>query len=697
MFELFRTCLKNFFKKIKKRDKKILEQKYGLVGEKYSFEKIGIINNFTRQNAQQIVKRQLKKLKKILEGNHNLISCDQVLVQRISCLIHEINEKEIINIEDFRNKFKSTSNDEMWENLFFDIFEMKSFIDIFDKKYICTRNIDLHLAKKYTNGICKIIREKITPINQNDMKILFNEKGYDNKYYCDKVVNAILFEKFPKNGSIYLSLFNPKSSLGDYAAKLLWIKGSQMGKEDLLKEINDYCIENNSDNKAFNMQNMINQIANHKLVMNLGNGNLALKIMGKQKNTVSRTIKNILQNASKPLDKQTIIQEVKKTYPRCKDTTIILNLKKHKFIELENNYFILAEWASKYSGQKKKKKKQRNVDKLVINAYNDLQRKKLTTEELYKYLKTSFPIKYELKGRLKQKKYLYYDEEYDAFILKENYKEIIKESRGDKLDNIIADAECLLKNSHCSYMRYSELISKLEQKGYNKRTSYFALNSEKFKKIGENKHKLIRLSSLDTDTILINNFNSGFELVEFLSNIQSEQDSFDFKQGFLQLNESSRRFDEKSFEKIMQNACALANLGNGKKGYLFIGIADKKSDMDRIGKLDNIKPYPVKNFGIVGLEREAKVLGKDWEKYISYICDRIKSSKIPDALKYQLYGPKHIDLEGKTVLIYEIEGIGNVAYYDEDKVFIRKGPNREEVKNKKEILCIEDRCKKSND
>ena len=175
MFELFRTCLKNFFKKIKKRDKKILEQKYGLVGEKYSFEKIGIINNFTRQNAQQIVKRQLKKLKKILEGNHNLISCDQVLVQRISCLIHEINEKEIINIEDFRNKFKSTSNDEMWENLFFDIFEMKSFIDIFDKKYICTRNIDLHLAKKYTNGICKIIREKIIPINQNDMKILFNE------------------------------------------------------------------------------------------------------------------------------------------------------------------------------------------------------------------------------------------------------------------------------------------------------------------------------------------------------------------------------------------------------------------------------------------------------------------------------------------------------------------------------------------
>lgn len=156
---------------------------------------------------------------------------------------------------------------------------------------------------------------------------------------------------------------------------------------------------------------------------------------------------------------------------------------------------------------------------------------------------------------------------------------------------------------------------------------------------------------------------------------------YDYKQGLYSLDPMQRKFSEKTFEnKIIKNIAALANLGKGKKGYLFIGVTDKEDDTLQVEKLDNLANVPrYYNFGIVGLEREAILKGVSLDDYIYFITKKISDSELPNELITKITKTiTPITYHDFTVLMVEVE-CGDEPVYFKDKMYARDGANCVEV------------------
>lgn len=172
------------------------------------------------------------------------------------------------------------------------------------------------------------------------------------------------------------------------------------------------------------------------------------------------------------------------------------------------------------------------------------------------------------------------------------------------------------------------------------------------------------------------NRSSGSYALDFLNYLRRsrvESPNYDFKQGLYTLASSNRQFDEKAFEKIIQNIAAMANLGKGKKGYIFIGVSDCEQDTKRIEQLDSVIVPRVDPFGIVGLEREARLKGTTLDDYILSISRKIRDSELPESLKTRVNTSlTPITYEEYTVLILEVCAGTEPVWY-KNKLFIRDG------------------------
>ena len=159
------------------------------------------------------------------------------------------------------------------------------------------------------------------------------------------------------------------------------------------------------------------------------------------------------------------------------------------------------------------------------------------------------------------------------------------------------------------------------------------------------------------------------ELETILSNALVEQQLFECKQGFLSLGHS-REFDEASFSKIMRTATAMANHGPGVRGHIAIGIADNKSDAERVAALDNVSVEVYKNFYIVGIDREAELLKRDLNEYWAWLMQRISSNtKLnPGLAKSIAADSRLISYRGKAIILLRVKGQQSPVFYDKTLV-----------------------------
>ncbi|MGQ1948613.1 GmrSD restriction endonuclease domain-containing protein [Geofilum sp. OHC36d9] len=171
----------------------------------------------------------------------------------------------------------------------------------------------------------------------------------------------------------------------------------------------------------------------------------------------------------------------------------------------------------------------------------------------------------------------------------------------------------------------------------------------------------------------------------YLMKSKSESAVYDFKQGFYTLNPSKREFDEASFYKILCNISALANLGKERIGYLFIGVTDKEADTLQVEKIDGLINLPrFHDFGVVGLEREAKIKGVSLDHYISFITSKISNSGLDSTLKTRVTKDlTPITYHGQTILMVKVACGDEPVYFDE-KLFQRDGANCVEVTGSKQ-------------
>ncbi|MVO10881.1 DUF262 domain-containing protein [Flavobacterium sp. TP390] len=173
----------------------------------------------------------------------------------------------------------------------------------------------------------------------------------------------------------------------------------------------------------------------------------------------------------------------------------------------------------------------------------------------------------------------------------------------------------------------------------------------------------------------------SLDFQNYLMRSKVESAIYDFKQGLYTLNPKKREFSEKTFEdKIIKSIAALSNLGKDKKGYLFIGVSDKEEDTAQIEKLDKIdNVFRYQGFGVVGLEREAKLRGVTLDNYITMITDKISKSALPqELLKRVSKTITPITYHNRTILMIEIQ-CGNSPIYYNDKMYHRDGSNTKEV------------------
>lgn len=129
-----------------------------------------------------------------------------------------------------------------------------------------------------------------------------------------------------------------------------------------------------------------------------------------------------------------------------------------------------------------------------------------------------------------------------------------------------------------------------------------------------------------------------------------ESNRYECKQGFCDLL-NDRKINKDLFTKIISTLCGIANVGPESDGFLFLGVADKKQDADRINSLDKVIPIEINQRFVVGIDRELKLLKKSVEEYVNYLMSEIKSSDLSEPLKSQILAQIDvIDYRGLTII-----------------------------------------------
>ncbi|MFJ9365292.1 DUF262 domain-containing protein [Nocardia sp. NPDC101769] len=184
---------------------------------------------------------------------------------------------------------------------------------------------------------------------------------------------------------------------------------------------------------------------------------------------------------------------------------------------------------------------------------------------------------------------------------------------------------------------------------------------------------LIKPHTVADDLGAVYTNHSYIQIDELIQRSQIESSGYELKQGLLTLSEIGRKKDPSIIEKVCKNICAIANNGPNQDGVVMIGVADKKSDADRIEKLDGISPKLVGKKYVVGLSREAKQLMISNEDYFSLWRDGIASSALSDALKSDvLSNMTWNNYHGLGLIVITIPKQKDTSYFD-GAVYTRVG------------------------
>lgn len=163
-----------------------------------------------------------------------------------------------------------------------------------------------------------------------------------------------------------------------------------------------------------------------------------------------------------------------------------------------------------------------------------------------------------------------------------------------------------------------------------------------------------------------------------------ETSRYEFKQGVLRLD-SGRAWDEDLFPRLAQTICGIANVKKGQDGYLFIGVADRGSHVKRIESLDSISSVEAGVHSVVGIDREAAVLGFTIEEYVQKFISSLSRQEIEKGLMAQiLRGVDTVEYKGFSVIRLLIPGQDSISYLG-DELYVRENSSTKLISGAREI------------
>lgn len=166
-----------------------------------------------------------------------------------------------------------------------------------------------------------------------------------------------------------------------------------------------------------------------------------------------------------------------------------------------------------------------------------------------------------------------------------------------------------------------------------------------------------------------------------------ETSRYEFKQGVLRLDDK-RSWDKSLFLRLAETISGIANVKRGHEGYVYIGVADKDADAERVEMLDSVTPVLAGSHKVVGIDREAKLLKISLDEYVRRFVAGLTAQPISDPLATQLMnGVDTIEYKGLSVIRILIPGQDDLSYCG-DRVFIRSGSSTEEITDFKKVAAL---------
>lgn len=163
-----------------------------------------------------------------------------------------------------------------------------------------------------------------------------------------------------------------------------------------------------------------------------------------------------------------------------------------------------------------------------------------------------------------------------------------------------------------------------------------------------------------------------------------ESPRYECKQGFIDLSED-RRFDHGLLDKVIETICGIANVGPDADGFIFIGVADKKADADKIALLDDVEFIKVSDKYVVGLGREMAILGISDEQYLNKFLESVRKSELTSPLKENiLTQTDYVEYKGMSILRIHIPAQKTISFVGENS-FVREGASTIKLTPKKLI------------
>ncbi|MFV9645482.1 MAG: ATP-binding protein [Desulfobacterales bacterium] len=167
-----------------------------------------------------------------------------------------------------------------------------------------------------------------------------------------------------------------------------------------------------------------------------------------------------------------------------------------------------------------------------------------------------------------------------------------------------------------------------------------------------------------------------------------ETPRYEFKQGLLGIVDDPT-FNSELLDRIANTICGMANLGPNSEGFIYLGVADTKSDAERIKTFYGIEYFEISNHYVVGIDREALKMKLTTERYLEKIVDHIRSSGLPEPLKTQVLTQiDTVSYKNYTIVRIKVPAQSQMSFV-ENEAYVREGNQTIKIEGKK-IVAVND-------
>ena len=169
---------------------------------------------------------------------------------------------------------------------------------------------------------------------------------------------------------------------------------------------------------------------------------------------------------------------------------------------------------------------------------------------------------------------------------------------------------------------------------------------------------------------------------------------YEFKQGLLSLG-IDRQVQAGVVGDILATICGMANIAPNRDLFIYVGVADKKADADRVRFLDGVFAVEFEGRAVVGISREAKLMKISLDDYVMKLKNQISTSCLSEPLLGDVLSKLDCFVyHGLDALRIVVPGQQKVSFL-KDQCFTREGASTiaVPVQTIPEIAAVPDRTR----